>query len=762
MDKQGVISKIIYKNTDNQFVVFAIETDDGDDETMTGYLSGIEEGMYVKVTGEYKENRQYGMQFVVEEYEMSMPGDLYSMERYLGSGAIKGVGEIMAKRIIKKFGMDAFRIIEEEPERLAEIKGISERKANEIGVQFVEKQEMREALIFLAKYGISSALAVKIYTEYGSRLYSIVKENPYRIAEDISGVGFKKADAIAMHGGIGILSEFRIRAALLYALSQATGIGHIYLPRTLLVNWTGQLLENNNSGDAGYDNIYDNGVGDIVSVEAINVQIDNLNVDKKIVIKKLGDEEIVYSPYNYKQEVNTAIRLMETCATAGKSDELSLVDNKISAIEKNICINLDDMQKEAVREAARNGVTVITGGPGTGKTTTINAIIKYFETEGCELLLAAPTGRAAKRMTEATGHPAQTIHRLLELSGGVSEDNVDASAHFERNAGNPLEADVIIIDEMSMVDQALMYALMQAVPYGAHLVLVGDKDQLPSVGAGNVLKDIIRSGRIPVVSLKRIFRQENGSSIVENAHKINNGEPILLDNKSNDFFYVPRNDVKSILKEVGELVSRKLPPFVKCDSSEIQVLTPMRNGPLGVNAINKELQQVLNPQSPDKKEKELSDGTIIREGDKVMQIRNNYKLEWCVYSQKGRFRSEEGMGIFNGDMGVVKEIDEYNEEIIVIFDDDKEVRYPYNLLDELELSYAITIHKSQGSEYPAVVMPILSGPKVLMNRNLLYTAVTRAKNCVVIAGDGYMVGNMIKNNDEQKRYSSLEQRLKEV
>lgn len=753
MEKQGVVSKIIFKNSNNTYFVFAVETNDGDDETMTGYITGIEEGMYIKVTGEYKDNRQYGLQFEVSEYEVSMPDDIYSMERYLGSGAIKGVGAIMAKRIIKKFGQDTFKIIENEPERLAEIKGISERKANEIGVQFIEKQEMREALMFLSKYGISSALSVKIYTEYGSRLYSIVKENPYKIAEDISGVGFKTADAIAMRGGIGLQSEFRIRAAILYTLNQAVGLGHIYLPKLTLIKWTAKLLAKDAEQKPMNEDDY------MVSVDTVETQLFNLSVDKKVLIKEIEDEEVVYTPYYYSQERETARKLVEM--GLARNTEIHGIDYAISKIEEETNIHLDEMQKEAVIQAAKNGVTVITGGPGTGKTTTINAIIRYFVDEGYEPMLAAPTGRAAKRMTEATGYAAQTIHRLLEISGAGMEDDLVKIAGFERNANNPLEADVIIIDEMSMVDQSLMHALVEAVPYGAHLILVGDQDQLPSVGAGNVLKDIIRSEVIPVVSLKRIFRQEAGSSIVENAHKINKGEPILLDNKSKDFFYVPREGVNETLAETGALLLRKLPPYVGCASSEIQVLTPMRNGPLGVNSLNIELQKVLNPPDNNKKEKELENGIIFREGDKVMQIKNNYKLEWCIYSEKGRFRTEEGLGIFNGDMGVIKEIDDYNEEVVVVFDDDKEVRYPYNMLDELELSYAITIHKSQGSEYPAVVIPLLNGPKILMNRNLLYTAVTRAKNCVVIVGNGYMVETMIRNNDEQKRYSSLDLRLRE-
>ncbi len=753
MEKQGVVSKIIFKNSNNTYFVFAVETNDGDDETMTGYITGVEEGMYIKVTGEYKDNRQYGLQFEVSEYEVSMPDDIYSMERYLGSGAIKGVGAIMAKRIIKKFGQDTFKIIENEPERLAEIKGISERKANEIGVQFIEKQEMREALMFLSKYGISSALSVKIYTEYGSRLYSIVKENPYKIAEDISGVGFKTADAIAMRGGIGLQSEFRIRAAILYTLNQAVGLGHIYLPKLTLIKWTAKLLAKDAEQKPMNEDDY------MVSVDTVETQLFNLSVDKKVLIKEIEDEEVVYTPYYYSQERETARKLVEM--GLARNTEIHGIDYAISKIEEETNIHLDEMQKEAVIQAAKNGVTVITGGPGTGKTTTINAIIRYFVDEGYEPMLAAPTGRAAKRMTEATGYAAQTIHRLLEISGAGMEDDLVKIAGFERNANNPLEADVIIIDEMSMVDQSLMHALVEAVPYGAHLILVGDQDQLPSVGAGNVLKDIIRSEVIPVVSLKRIFRQEAGSSIVENAHKINKGEPILLDNKSKDFFYVPREGVNETLAETGALLLRKLPPYVGCASSEIQVLTPMRNGPLGVNSLNIELQKVLNPPDNNKKEKELENGIIFREGDKVMQIKNNYKLEWCIYSEKGRFRTEEGLGIFNGDMGVIKEIDDYNEEVVVVFDDDKEVRYPYNMLDELELSFAITIHKSQGSEYPAVVIPLLNGPKILMNRNLLYTAVTRAKNCVVIVGNGYMVETMIRNNDEQKRYSSLDLRLRE-
>ena len=755
MEREGIVSKIIYKNEGNQYTVFAVETDDGEDETFVGYLTGIEEGMYIMAKGEYVEHPNYSMQFKVSEYEVKMPDNLASMERYLASGAIKGIGEIMAKRIMKKFGKDTFRIIEEEPERLAEIKGISERKANEIGVQFIEKQAMREALMFLSDFGISPNLAVKIFTEYGQKMYSVVKTNPYQIAEDISGVGFKMADAIAAKAGIGMQSEFRIRAAIIYTLHQATGLGHIYLPKSLLISWTRQLLAKSNETVAAenYENIF------AVDDETIEVQLMNLQVEGKVVFREKDEGVIVYTSGHYHKELDVARMLLENKSVVPIPD--AVIDKTIASIEKEEHITLAEEQREAVRQAAKQSLLIITGGPGTGKTTTINAIIKYFELEAIEFMLAAPTGRAAKRMSEATGYKAQTIHRMLELNGGVSEDN-SRDVHFERNASNPLEADVVIIDEMSMVDLSLMHALMQAIIPGTHIILVGDENQLPSVGAGNVLKDMIKSGCVPVVALNKIFRQESGSSIVENAHKINKGEPIRMDNKNKDFFYLPRQNTRDIANEVGQLLTRKLPPYVECDSKEIQVLTPMRNGELGVGSLNKALQKVLNPPSGRKKEKEQNDGTIFREGDKVMQIRNNYKLEWCIYSEKGRFKVEEGVGVFNGDMGIIKEIDDYNEEVVVLFDDDKEVRYPYNLLDELELSYAITIHKSQGSEYPAVVMPLLSGPRVLLTRNLLYTAVTRAKQCVVIVGNGHLVENMIQNNDEQKRYSSLDERLQEL
>lgn len=757
MEKEGTVSKIIYKNESNQYVVFAVETDDGEDETFVGYLSGIEEGMYILAKGEYVEHPSYSLQFKVSEYEVKMPDDLVSMERYLGSGAIKGIGEIMAKRIMKKFGKDAFRIIEEEPERLAEIKGISERKANEIGVQFIEKQAMREALMFLSDFGISPNLAVKIFAEYGQSMYTVVKKNPYRIAEDISGVGFKMADAIAMKAGIGLQSDFRVRAAILYTLNQATGLGHIYLPKSRLISWTRQLLarSNGDTGERAYggENIF------AVEQQVIETQLMNLQVEGKVVFREKDGEVIVYASGHYYRELDVARMLMENKSCVEVLDDS--FDKTIASIEQAEHIVLAKEQKEAVREAARQSLLVITGGPGTGKTTTINAIIKYFELEGIELMLAAPTGRAAKRMSETTGYKAQTIHRLLELNGGVSEETGNSEIRFEKNASNPLETDVVIIDEMSMVDLFLMHALLQAIIPGTHLILVGDENQLPSVGAGNVLKDMIRSGSVPVVSLHKIFRQEAGSTIVENAHKINKGEPIWMDNKSKDFFYLPRQNTRDILTEVGQLLTRRLPPYVECDGKEIQVLTPMRNGELGVGNLNAVLQKALNPPNGRKKEKELNNGTVFREGDKVMQTRNNYKLEWCIYSEKGRFKVEEGVGIFNGDMGIILEVDDYNEEIVVLFDDDKEVRYPYNLLDELELSYAITIHKSQGSEYPAVVIPFFSGPRVLLTRNLLYTAVTRAKQCVVIVGNGHLVESMIKNNDEQKRYSSLDERLRE-
>lgn len=740
---EGYIDKIIYRNEENGYTVLSVIVDEKLDLTqvLVGYIEGAAEGLYIQAEGEEVEHPYYETQYKVTAYELRMPADSDSMERYLASGAIKGIGPVLAMHIVKKFKKDTFRIIEFEPERLAEIKGISERKAREIGIQFHETQDIRQAMMFLGKYGINARLAVKIYNEYGEKLYKIIEENPYKLAEDIAGVGFRIADEIARRAGIGLDSEFRVRSAVIYTLSQSGGLGHMYLPKDMLIRKVSGFLvpEGGDIFEGGYE-------------EVIEQQLMALQLERKIILKEIDGTLAVYGSAQYHTELNTARMLLDLNLSYPLSESEWQI--ALERLKKKSEIELDELQQKAVRQAAASGLVIITGGPGTGKTTVINTIIRYFEQEGLELRLAAPTGRAAKRMTEATGYQAQTIHRLLELNGGVETDS-EAGIHFERNAQNPLEADVVIIDEMSMVDIYLAHALLEAVVPGTHLILVGDVNQLPSVGPGNVLKDIIHSGAFPVIELSTVYRQEEGSDIVMNAHRINHGEYPVMNNKSRDFFLLPRANPQAVIEEVGKLVSVKMPKYVQAKPYEVQVLTPMRQGELGVENLNREMQRILNP--PDGKKQEYgSHNTIFREGDKVMQIKNNYKLEWAVYDASGYFEQEKGMGVFNGDIGVIREIDSYAQEVKVLMDDERVVVYDFKMLEELELAYAITIHKSQGSEYPAVVLPILNGPRVLLHRNLLYTAITRAKKCVVIVGNGYKIHEMVDNADEQKRYSGLQ------
>jgi exodeoxyribonuclease V alpha subunit len=634
---------------------------------------------------------------------------------------------------VRRFQEDTFRIIEEEPERLAEIKGISQRKAMEIAQQTEEKKELRQAMIFLQNYGISLTLAMKIYHTYGIEMYRIIQENPYKLAEDVTGVGFKVADEIAHRVGIHLDSDFRIRSGILYILLQASAEGHTYLPKEVLTDRACELLG--------------------VSTEAVEKHYMDMAIDKKLILKQ-GEEQLqIYASTFYYMEMNTAVMLRELNVKYDVSE--TAVESRIQKIEELSEITLDEMQRIAVKEAVRSGLLVITGGPGTGKTTTINTIIKYFESEGLDICLAAPTGRAAKRMSETTGFEAKTIHRMLELSGGMED-----RAGFERNEQNPLETDVIIIDEMSMVDISLMHALLKAVVAGTRLILVGDVNQLPSVGPGCVLKDIIDSHACNVVRLNRIFRQASKSDIVVNAHKINRGEPVVLDNQSRDFFFLKRYDANVIISICIQLIQQKLPKYVDAKPFDIQVLTPMRKGLLGVERLNGILQEYLNPPSRDKTEHEHGQRTF-REGDKVMQIKNNYQAEWEVRSRYG-IPIEKGLGVFNGDMGIIREINTFAETMTVEYEEGRMVEYPFKQLDELDLAYAITIHKSQGSEYPAVVIPLLSGPKMLMNRNLLYTAVTRARKCVTLVGDEAAFFRMVENVNEQKRYSGLKERLEEL
>lgn len=741
---EGYIERIIYRSEDTGYTVLSL-LNGGKESCLVGVLPLVSEGEYVTASGEVVVHPVYGEQIRVQEFAFSVPSDKAGMELYLGSGAIKGIGPALAKRIIKKFGEDTFRIMEEEPERLAEIKGISEHRALEVASQMLEKREGRKAMLFLQKYGITWNMGMKIYNQYGNELYRIIQENPYRLADDITGIGFKIADEIASKAGIVADSEFRIRSGILYTLQQAVGQGHTYLPVEILIREAANLLQ--------------------VEGEQVEKYMMDLTIDRKLLIRNLktkeGEAETVlkaaYLSYYYYLELNTARMLcdLDIRAVADREEIARTLEN----IEADTGIALDEIQREAVRTAVEQGLMILTGGPGTGKTTTINAIIRYFEEEDMEVLLAAPTGRAAKRMSEATGREAKTIHRLLEIAG-PSEQQVGDNANFGRNEENPLEADVVIIDEMSMVDISLMHALLKAVPVGCRLILVGDVNQLPSVGPGNVLKDIIGSDCFQVVRLTRIFRQAAESDIILNAHKINAGEPVDVNRRSKDFLFVKRDNAGNIVGASITLVRDKLPAYVQARSQDIQVLTPMRKGNLGVEQLNVVLQEQLNPPAPGKQEKTFPQG-VFREGDKVMQIRNNYQMEWEI-TDRHNIPIEKGVGVFNGDTGIIREVNLFAEELVVEFEDQKKVHYPFKQAEELELAYAVTIHKSQGSEYPAVVIPLLSGPRMLMNRNLLYTAVTRARQCVCIVGSVGMFQEMVANERVQWRYSGLGIQLREL
>lgn len=751
----GYVEHIVYRNEENGYTVMEM-VDRGKEYTVVGSFPRIAEGEYLEVTGTEKKHPLYGNQLVMESYEWKMPADAAAIERYLASGAIKGLGAALAARIVKKFGDDTFRIMEEEPERLAEVKGISMKGAMQIASQMAERQDMRQAMVFLQEFGITMNLAAKIYERYGSQVYEVLRTNPYRLAEDITGVGFKIADEIAARAGISPDSDYRIKCGIFYALQQALNNGHVYLPEAELLMATQDLL----------------GVG----LESLEKQIMDLMVDRKIIVREVKvpaarrtgqaedfaawDDESektirrVYLSKYYYMEMNCARMLTDLNLTIPASEDA--VESRICRIEREEKLELDEHQRSAVKEAAANGLLILTGGPGTGKTTTIKTIIRYFEQEDMEVMLAAPTGRAAKRMSEATGREARTIHRMLELSGG--QDETVSEGRFARDEQNPLECDAIVIDEVSMVDINLLHALLRAITVGTRLILVGDVNQLPSVGPGNVLRDMIRSECYPVVRLSKIFRQAAASDIIVNAHRINAGEHISTAPGSKDFLFIHRDNPQTILNAVIGLVRDKLPPYVQASAYDIQVMTPMRKGTLGVENLNTVLQQFLNPADGKKKEKELTHG-IFREGDKVMQIKNNYQMEWEVTNRYG-IPVDAGAGVFNGDMGVIKEINLFSEELTVEFDEGRQVHYGFKEADELELAYAITIHKSQGSEYPAVVVPVHSGPRMLMTRNLLYTAVTRAKKCVCIVGLESSFTGMIDNRIEQKRYSSLDEQIR--
>ena len=740
MDKQttieGVVEDIIFQNKENGYTVCTILYN-GEETSCVGIIPDIHEGEELRLVGQWTTHHIYGEQFKVEFHERHIPTTVQGIEKYLSSGVIKGIGPKLANRIVKHFGTDTFKIIEEEPLVLAQVRGISKKKATEISEIFHQQYELRRAMLFLQDYGITPVYAAKIYKQYRERTMEIVQNNPYRLADDIWGIGFKKADDIAANMGISKESPHRIKSGITYLLNMFSNNGHTYMPKDMLTQQAIELLG--------------------VSEDQVENGMIELHIGKNILIKAQDDQDVVFLSVYYYAEQWIARRLVDMAQYQDQQVDPDL-EESIDKFEKDNDIQLAGEQREAVRQVVSNGVVVVTGGPGTGKTTTINAIIHMLEKKELEVMLAAPTGRAAKRMSEATGREAQTIHRLLEIEF-IREDSKRQS--FAKNEDDPLDTDVLIVDEMSMVDVVLMNALLKAMAPGQRIILVGDADQLPSVGAGNVLKDIISSGQIEVVRLTQIFRQAQESDIIMNAHRINQGDHPLYNRKDKDFFMLQRAVQTEVVETLLELTTSRLPKFQECDPLlDIQVLAPMRKGLLGVYELNKALQEGLNPPSPAKVEKEFRQG-IFRTGDKVMQIKNNYNTPWKIFNDFG-IKYDEGVGVFNGDCGLIQEINTGAERITVVFDDQKTVEYDYGQLDELELAYAITIHKSQGSEYPIVILPIHSGPPMLLSRNLLYTAVTRAKDLVVVVGLKETVQRMIDNNREIERYSSLDSHIKQM
>lgn len=733
---EGIVENIIYQNKDTGYTVLELST--GKELlTSVGSFNSISVGENICVKGEYVNHPLYGKQLKAISFKASIPNDIVSLERYLSSGAIKGVGPSIAHKIIQTFKDDTKRVIEEEPELLSKIKGISGKKAQDIAYQFEEKRDLRDAMIFLSQYGINGTLAVKLYKVYEDEIYYIIKQNPYKLSEDVRGIGFKTADEIARKVGIEKDSEFRIKSAVEYILYLNAEKGNTYMKVMDLFNETKFLL------DIEIENDY------------FETLLSNMVIDRRIKIEHSTD---VYLNYYYKVEAEVAKRLLSINASVAdlNYEKSTAEDFEKFFKEKNIL--LDEMQLLFIKKSIENGVSILTGGPGTGKTTTINGIIQFFGAKNLKISLAAPTGRAAKRMSETTGYEAKTIHRLLEVNGVVDDKDGSSHGEFLRNEENPLEADVVIVDEMSMVDISLFNSLLKAIPLNCRLIMVGDIDQLPSVGPGNVLHDIIASEKFSTIKLEKIFRQAMESDIVKNAHKVNNGEKIKLDNKSSDFFFIEESDAIHITARIWRLLSQKLPNYVDARTSDIQVITPMKKGNLGTYKLNEDLQRALNPKAINKKEYELPNGKILREHDKVMQNKNDYKLDWII---KGMYDIpiETGKGVFNGDIGEVIEIDKLNKKVEVLYDENRYVKYDFTDLDEIELAYAITIHKSQGSEYPAVVIPILDVPRLLSNRNLLYTAITRAKKCVVIVGSEKALNYMIQNKNEVRRQTGLCEKL---
>lgn len=731
---KGTIFDVIYRNEENGYTVALLETD-SNVVTITGSFPSDLTSETIQMYGKTVKHPKYGEQFQVEAYNILLPTSLDAIENYLASGLIKGIGESTAKKIVAVFGEDTFSIIQKNPERLIEIEGIGEIKAKTIAESFVNQLDIKEIMMFLQSHDISPNYAVKIYKQYGKNTINVIKENPYRLAEDVFGIGFKLADKIASSIGVEKQSSFRVAAGVKYLLMEGAAKGHSYLPQNTLLNMAVSLLE--------------------ADKDVLLLEIRNMAFRGSIHIENINGHECVYYLPYHSAEINVCNKLISLISV-----DFGISENEIKSIldisQSDNSIELTDMQSLAVMEAIKHGVTVITGGPGTGKTTIIKTIIDIFERLNKKVLLCAPTGRAAKKITEATCREAKTIHRMLEYAFGESDSNLA----FNKNEESPLDADVIIVDEVSMLDIILMNNLLKAVKQGTRLILVGDMDQLPSVGAGNVLKDIISSEAIKTIRLDKIFRQEEGSSIIENAHRINRGLMPACNEKNSDFFFMKKSTNKEINDLIVELYTERLPLKYAIDPiKDIQVLSPMKKGDAGVIELNNKLQEIINPPSNLKKEKIMGKVTL-RVGDKVMQVKNNYQLPWNIHNENGP--ATEGEGIYNGDIGYIIFINEKEQELIVQYDDEKEALYNFSQLDELILAYASTVHKSQGSEFPIIIMPMTWAPEMLLTKNLLYTAVTRAKNLVVLVGQEKYVELMIKNDKTDNRHSALDYRLKQV
>ena len=717
-----VIEDITFRNDTNGWAVLQCVT--GRDELCAvGVMPFVAAGEHVRLTGEWVEHPEYGRQLKVSQCESIMPATKSGMEKYLASGMIKGIGPATAKTLIQHFGLRVMDVLESEPERLAEVDGIGPKRAAMIGESFQEQMEMRNTMMFLQRYDITPTLCMKVYRRFGERTQAILQSNPYRLVDEVSGVGFRTADRIALAIGIDANAPERLKSGLRYALSNAASVsGHVYLPRAMLLYQASSLLS--------------------VDEDTLDGTLRELIIRRELICVPIDEIDAIYLPEMYETEIDVSQRLIRML-NAAKSEESSGIEERIDAYEREENVQLCAEQREGVTEAVTGGLTIITGGPGTGKTTGIKCMIRLMSRMG-EVLLTAPTGRAAKRMSEATGCPAKTIHRLLEFSG---EENV-----FARNEDNPLDASMVIVDEMSMVDLFLMRSLLHAIKPGTRLVMVGDADQLPSVGAGNVLGDLIASDVIPVVRLTQIFRQAGESMIVQNAHRINRGEMPIMNGKGTDFFIERRDSVQAAVESLVQLVSKRLPSYMLLDPlRDIQVLSPTKKGDIGVAQLNRVLQAALNPPERGKPERARGE-TLFRRGDKVMQVRNNYQLEWTR-------TGEQGQGVFNGDIGYVTGIDPEEHTVEVTFDDERTAEYDDTVIEELELAYCVSVHKSQGSEFPAVVMPVWNWPPLLMTRNLFYTAVTRARKLVVLVGRENCVARMVGNNEIRKRYSALSRRL---